>query len=165
MSNLIRVGKRLVPLEHVALVEPFVLAPDSPLRTNRDLHARIVLLDRAVILSESTPEDISAAHGFRLLPLDRVATNPAIRFGVEEFEPSEDFKPSKDFLSRLTWTDVDRAPYSKLLLTAPEVVLAIAVRGEEAPVPGQDNDDAPSAPKRRRRNAARAAAGAPKMAP
>jgi hypothetical protein len=61
---------------------------------------------------------------------DGIATNPTIHFSVEAFEPAEEFKPSKPFRSRLLWRDQNGQMHSKLLLSAPENVLAVAVRGE-----------------------------------
>jgi hypothetical protein len=156
MSNLIRVGKRFIPVEHVALVEPYVPTPASPLRTSREFKSRIVLLNRDSVLSESAPEEIAEKHAFRVLPSDAVATNPAIRFGVEAFEPAENFTPSKNFMTRLSWHDLDGNSQSKLLLTAPEVALAIAVRGER-PEGAAEAKAESERPRRKRGAAARTA--------
>jgi hypothetical protein len=59
-----------------------------------------------------------------------LATNPAITFRVASFTPSDDFKPAKPFQTRITWRDPNGASQSKLLLTKPEAVIAIALRGE-----------------------------------
>lgn len=158
MSNLLRVRKRLIPIEHVALIEPFVQTPESPIRTEREFQSRIVLLDRDSVLCESGPEEMAAKYAFRLLRTDNVATNPTIHFGVEEFEAAAGFTPSKDFLTRLSWHDLDGNSQSKLLLTPPEETLSIAVRGD---LPESDSDarprPTPARPKRKRRSATRAA--------
>lgn len=156
MSNLLRIGKRLIPMEQVALFEPYVQNPESPIRSNREFKSRIVLLDRDSVLSETAAEEMAEIHSFRLLRQEQVATNPAIRFGVEDFVPAEGFTPSKEFLTRLSWHDLDGNSQSKLLLTSPEEVLSIVVRGE---VP--DAEEIPPVPSRRRRKRAAANRTAP----
>lgn len=156
MSNLMRIGKRLVPIEHVALIEPYVQTPDSPIRTQREFRSRIVLLNRDSVLSETAPGELAEVHAFRLLPVDSVATNPGIRFAVEEFAPAANFKPSKDYLTRLSWHDLDGNSQSKLLLTTPEETLSIAVRGDLPHVPEMQPSE-PVLPRRRRKAANRAA--------
>ena len=69
-----------------------------------------------------------------MLTIDRVATNPAIHFRVVSFLPAEGFKPSKAYATRLLWRDLDGNDQSKLPLSEPEMVLAIAVRREAEPV-------------------------------
>ena len=66
----------------------------------------------------------------KVLAEDSVGTNPAVRFSVETFEATEGFQPSKPYRSRLLWRDLEGNTQSKLLLSAPEAVLAIAVKGE-----------------------------------
>jgi hypothetical protein len=66
-----------------------------------------------------TVEAFAEANKFRRLPDDNVATNPAVRFRVETFEPSEGFQPRKPYQSRLKWRDQDGNEQSKLLLTKP----------------------------------------------
>jgi len=131
MDNVIRIAKRIIPIEQIALFEPFVAPTDPPLRTEKDFKARIVLLDRVSVLSEETPEDLANANRFRFVSKDRVGTNPAVAFSVEEFEPAENFQPTKPFLTRLLWNDSQGNSRSKLMLASPEEVLSIVVRGEE----------------------------------
>lgn len=133
MENIVRVAKRLIPTEEIALVEPFVFESNSPLRTARDLKSRIVLLDKTSILFERPPEEIAESNGFRFIVADCVATNPAIRFWVETFEPARAFTPSRPFQSRLLWRDQNGQVQSKLLTATAETVLAVAVRGERDP--------------------------------
>jgi hypothetical protein len=76
------------------------------------------------VLTEETVEAFAEANKFRRLPQDNVATNPAVRFRVETFEPSEGFQPRKPYQSRLKWCDQDGNEQSKLLLTKPETVIA-----------------------------------------
>lgn len=154
MSNLMNVGKRIIPVEHVALIESYILNAESRIRTSREFKSRIVLLNGDSVLSETAPGEMAEVYSFRMMPKDGVATNPAIRFRVEQFEPAENFKPSKDYLTRLSWTDLDGNSRSKLLMSSPETVLSIAVRGDDHRAP-------PEAPKpttrsRRRRLASRA---------
>jgi hypothetical protein len=81
-----------------------------------------------------------------MLQMDRVATNPAIHFRVETFVPADGFAPAKAFATRLLWRDLDGNDQSKLLLSEPETVLAVAVRGDADPhaAPAQDPARRPS---------------------
>jgi hypothetical protein len=151
MDNVIRIAKRIIPIEQIALVEPFVAPTDPPLRTDKDFKARIVLLDRVSILSEETPEELANANRFRFVGADRVGTNPAVAFSVEEFEPAENFQPTKPFRTRLLWNDSQGNARSKLMLATPEVVLAVVVRGEVEP---QNNERPPTRASRRQRRSA-----------
>jgi hypothetical protein len=153
MTDLIRIGKRLIPVEHVALIEPYVHTPDSPLRTNREFKSRIVLLNRDSVLSERVPDELAKEHAFRMLTADGVATNPSIHFGVEEFQAAENFTPTKDYLTRLSWLDFEGNSQSKLLLTNPETTLAVAVRGEGT-MPTTTEAVKPQRPRRKRNRAA-----------
>jgi hypothetical protein len=143
MDNVIRIAKRLIPIERIALFEPFVISTDQGLRSTKEFKARIVLLDRVSILAEETPEQLGVANRFRMIAADRVATNPAVNFQVETFEPAEHFKPSRPFLSRLSWHDQDGNTQSKLLLAPPETVLAVVVRGEEVVEAGEESEAQP----------------------
>lgn len=133
MSTTVVIGKRHIPLEHVALVESFDPSLHPGIKTEKAFKARVVLIDRQSILTEETVEAFAGGHGFRFLAGDQAATNPAIRFGVENFVPAEGFEPTKPFLTRLSWRDLDGNTQSKLLLSTPEDVLAIAVTGENKP--------------------------------
>jgi hypothetical protein len=130
MTAVVHTSKHLIPVERIALFEPFVMPAEPPFQSNKDFKGRILLLDKMSVLTEETPEELAEANGFRFIPADRVATNPAIPFGVETFTPAENFQPSKPYVSRLTWRDGDGNVQSKLLVAPPELVLAVAVRGE-----------------------------------
>jgi hypothetical protein len=133
MSVTVTVGKRLIPLEHIALIEPFDAAAQAKLEIDRPFQARIVLIDRESVLTEEALAAFAGKHGFRVLSEEGIATNPAIRFSVEAFEPAEGFKPTKPYRSRLLWRDRDGQAQSKLLLAGPETVLAVVVRGGTEP--------------------------------
>jgi hypothetical protein len=97
------------------------------------------------VLTEETPQAFAAANGFRMLQMDGVATNPAVRFRVESFVPAEGFAPRKEYVTRLLWRDLDGNDQSKLLLSDPETVLAVAVRGStDAYAPAQEAADRPN---------------------
>jgi hypothetical protein len=130
MSNFITVGRRLIPSEHIVFVEPFDVNANPKFQTTRDFKGRVVLVNRDSVLIEETPKAFADANGLRMLADDGVATNPAIRFRVETFVPAEGFVPSKAYATRLLWRDLDSNDQSKLLLSLPETVLAVAVRGE-----------------------------------
>lgn len=150
-TTTLTVGKRLLPLEHIALFKPYEPAEHSRMQSERPFKTRIVLIDRDSVLSEEPLGALAERHGFRLLTVDNVATNPAVHFNVEAFEPREGFTPRKSYRSRLLWRDHEGEPQSKLLLTEPEKVLAIAVRGE--PQNPAAESDPPPRPRRRRRRA------------
>lgn len=130
MNNVITIGKRLIPIEHIAFVEPYDPATNPKLQTSRDYKSRIVMINRESILTEQTPQSFAEAHRFRMLVSDQIATNPSVGFRVETFEPADGFTPSKAFATRLLWRDRDGNDQSKLLVASPETVLAVVVRGE-----------------------------------
>jgi hypothetical protein len=160
MENVITIGRRHVPIEQIAYVEPFEIAADSDFKPEKPFKARVVLLDRDTVLTEATPQEFADAHGFRMLAEDNVATNPAIPFRVESFEPTEGFAPAKPYQTRLMWRDPTGKNQSKLLLTRPEAVIAVALRGESSDAGGERKR--PRRPAQRRaarpRGAARAEA-------
>ena len=139
MSKTIQIGRRLVPVEQIALVEPFDPETQKSMRSDRPFKARIVLLNRDSVLTEDSPEAFAESHSFRGLIEDGAYTNPQVHFAVESFHPVEGFNPTKPYLSRLVWRDLDGNTQSKLLLTKPEHVLAVAVRGE---LESEDTDEA-----------------------
>jgi hypothetical protein len=155
MQNIVTLGRRLVPIEHIAFVEPFDPAANSQFKTEKPYKARVVLINRESVLTEATPASFAETHGFRMLPEDSVATNPAITFKVETFAPSEGFNPAKPYATRLMWRDQDGNEQSKLLLTKPEAVIALALRGQTEPAPAEtETPRRPSQPRTPRRRAA-----------
>lgn len=130
MSSTIKLGRRLVPVEQIALIEPFDPSTQFRIQTDRAFKARIVLLNRESVLTEDAPGDLAEAHHFRELPDEPVFTNPDVHFSVEVFQAVEGFNPTKPYKSRLVWSDLGGNTQSKLLLGKPEDVLAIAVRGQ-----------------------------------
>lgn len=129
MANYITVGRRLIPSEHVAFVEPFDPNANPKFQTSRDFKSRVVMVNRDSVLTEEPPQHFVEANGFRMLQIDRVATNPAVQYRVETFVPADGFVPAKAYATRLLWRDLDGNDQSKLLLSEPETVLAVAVRG------------------------------------
>lgn len=132
MENVITLGKRLLPIEQIALVEPFDPSSNRDFKPEKDFKARVVLVNRDTVLTEIPPREFAAARGFPLLTEDNVAANPAIAFSVESFSPSENFKPTKPYQTRLKWRDREGNEQSKLLLTKPESVLAVVLRRADA---------------------------------
>jgi hypothetical protein len=133
MQDVITIGKRLVPVEQVALVEPFDPAANPDFKPEKDFKSRVVLLNRDTVLAETTPAEFAEGHGFRMLGEDGAAINPAIAFRVETFTPTETFKPEKPYATRLKWRDREGDEHSKLLLTKPETVIAVVLRGGVEP--------------------------------
>jgi hypothetical protein len=124
MPQIITIGKRLVPLNDIAFVEPFDPRENTDFRSTKDFRARVVLVDRESLLTEQTQEAFANAQGFHWLATDQVALNPSIRFRVESFQPAEGFSPTKPYATRLRWVDGDNEQ-SKLLLTPPEDVVTL----------------------------------------
>jgi hypothetical protein len=154
MTTTITIGRKLIPAEHIALIEPVEPAALARMQTDRPFKARVVMIDRESVLTEQTAEDFAKAHGFRWIMEDGVGANPAIRFGVESFSPMDGFRPSKPYRSRLIWRDFDGNTQSKLFIATPEIVLAVAVTGEPLPAEageGAQEKEISSAPARRRR--------------
>jgi hypothetical protein len=127
----ITIGKRLVPVEQIALIEPFDEASRERMQSEKSFQTRIVLLHRESVLTEEAMAAFAEHNGFRVLAGDGIATNPVIQFSVEAFEPAGEFNPTKPYKSRLLWRDPSGKVQSKLLLSAPEEVLASTVRGGE----------------------------------
>jgi len=158
MENVITIGRALVPVEQIAYIEAFEPSANEQFKPDKPYKGRVVLLNREYVLTETAPQEFAEANGFRLLPEDNVATNPAITFRVESFAPTEDFNPAKPYQTRLMWRNPDGSSHSKLLLTKPELVIAIALRGETEP--GNERKARPrrpAQPRTRRRPAPRAA--------
>jgi hypothetical protein len=133
MQNIITVGEEYVPVEHIAYIELFEPPANGQFKSDKPWKGRVVLLNRVSVLTEDTPSDFAKANEFRFLPEDNVATNPIIPFRVRRFKPTEDFNPGKPFQTQLSWRDQDGNSRRKLLLTNPEMVIAIALRGETDP--------------------------------
>lgn len=151
MDNVITFGKRLLPVEQIALIEPFDPSSNPDFKPAKEFKARVVLLNRDTVLTETTPEEFASAQGFRLLTEDNVAVNMAIVFKVESFEPTENFKPAKPYQTRLKWRDQEGNEQSKLLLTKPDAVLALVLRRADAASPESKTSKRP-AKRRRLRN-------------
>jgi len=147
--NIITIGKRLVTAEQIALVEPFDPESNPEFKPEKDYKARVVLLNRDTVLTETTPKEFSEANGFYLLTDENVAVHPSIVFRIETFEATETFKPAKGYRTRIKWRDPDGNEQSKLLVMEPEsVVLELSRRGVESVV---DAKPSPRRPQRKRR--------------
>src|ERR1700683_84292 len=125
MQKVITVGKRLVPSEQIAFVEPFDGSSNPDFKPDRPFKARVVLVNRDTVLTELSPQEFAGLQGFHMLDDDVIAVNPAVAFQVETFTPTESFNPAKAYLTRLKWRDHDGNDQSKLLLTKPEMVIGV----------------------------------------
>ena len=85
MSSFVIVGRRLIPREHIAFVEPFDPNANPNFQTTREFRGRVVMVNRDSVLIEETPQAFAEESKFRMLRDDGVATNPAIHFQVETF--------------------------------------------------------------------------------
>jgi len=148
MQDVITIGRELVPVAQIAYIEAFEPPADGQFKPEKPYKSRVVLLNRETVLTETAPQEFAEANGFRLLPEDNVATNPAITFRVESFAPTEEFNPAKSYQTRLMWRGPDGNSHSKLLLSKPEMVIAIALRGETDT--GADRKARPRRPARQR---------------
>ena len=149
MTTTLTIGRRLVPIEQIALIEPFEPSANPRMQTDRPFKTRVVLLNRDSILTEEPTESFAETQGFRLLPEDGVFTSPTLHFSVEVFHPAPGFQPEKPYQSRLVWRDLDGNTQSKLLLTKPGQALAIAVRGQ-VDTPAEERDPAAVQPSQAR---------------
>jgi hypothetical protein len=139
-----------VPAEQIAFVEAFAPTSNPDFKPERDFKGRVVLLNRDTVLTEMTPQDFAAAYHLRPLAEDNVAIGQAIAFRVETFTPTETFQPTKAYRTRLKWRDHDGNDQSKLLVTAPETVVAeLSLRRTELAPPSKG---AARRPARRRRS-------------
>ncbi len=64
MTKTIQVGKRIVPIEQIALIEPFDPETQKNMRSSRAFRSRIVLLNRDSGLSKAYPLAFSEDHAF-----------------------------------------------------------------------------------------------------
>jgi hypothetical protein len=136
--TVITIGKRLVSSEQVAFVERFDPSSNPEFKPEKDFKGRVVLLNREIVLTEQTPQEFATAHDLHLFTEDSVAVNRAIRFKIELFEPTESFAPSKPYRTRLKWRDLSGGEQSKLLITAPETVIAEILKAKtETPAPAK----------------------------
>src|ERR1700761_51910 len=87
--NIVTIGKRLIPLEQIAFVEPFEPSANPDFRPERDFRSRIVLINRDILLTEQPIESSAYEHGLKLLPEDNVAVSSTILYSIEKFEPRE----------------------------------------------------------------------------
>jgi hypothetical protein len=154
MQEVITIGKRLVPAEQVAYVKPFDPTSNPEFKAPRDFKGRMVLLNREILLTEQTPQDFAAEHHLHLFTEDDVAVSRVIHFKIEIFEPTEKFTPAKPYRTRLKWTDLAGDEQSKLLVTAPETVIAEILKART---------EMPSAAKRPIRKPARGRNGSRRM--
>ena len=132
--KVVTIGKRLVPVEQVAFVEPFDPAANPEFRPEKQFKARLVLLNRDIVLTEQTVQEFATEHELHLFGEDTVAVNRAIPFRVETFEPTESFNPAKPYKTRLKWKDLAGGEQSKLLLTVPDTVIAELLEAKAEPV-------------------------------
>jgi hypothetical protein len=84
---------------------------------------KVITIGKRLVAAEQEAA-FAEAHALHLFKEDDVAVNRAIAYKIESFEPSGSFNPSKPFKTRLKWTDASGAGQSKLLVTAPETVIA-----------------------------------------
>ena len=151
--NIITIGKRMIALEQIAFVEPFDPAANPEFKPEKEFKARLVLLNREVVLTENSPQEFSEANGFHLLAQDNVAVNPSLAFRVEIFTPTESFKPGKAYRTRIKWRDANGNEQSKLLVMEPETVVAeLSQRGTQRPVNANRPPRRPQSRKRGPRN-------------
>ena len=125
MPNVVTIGKRVIPLDQIAFVEPFDPTRNPNFKPSKEFKTRLVLLNREIVLAEENPRAFAESHGMRFLEEDQVGINPTIGFRIETFEATKDFKPEKPFQSRLKWRDEVGKEQSKLLLAKPESLVEI----------------------------------------
>jgi hypothetical protein len=151
--TILTIGKRLISLEEIAYVEPFDPAANPEFKPEKDFKARLVLLNRDIVLSENSPQEFAEANGFHLLAEDNVAVNPSLAFKVETFAPTDSFKPGKAYRTRIKWRDANGNEQSKLLVMEPETVVAeLSQRGANRAVNSKRVPRRPAKTRRAPRN-------------
>lgn len=150
MSDTITIGRRILPVEQIVLVEPYEASSNQRVQSEKQFKSRVVLIDRESVLAEFEPFAFAEQNGFRMLLEDNAAVSPNVKFWIETFEPAEGFNPTKPYKTRLTWRDGDNVQ-SKLLVTAPEIALAVTVRGEVLK-PASTSETPPDQPDAQRRS-------------
>ncbi len=151
--TILTIGKRLISLDQIAYVEAFDPAANPEFKPEKDFKARLVLLNRDVVLTENAPKEFSEANGFHLLAEDNVAVNPSLAFRVETFAPTESFKPGKAYRTRIKWRDANGNEQSKLLVMEPETVVAeLSQRGADRAAGTKRSPRRPGRPRRGPRN-------------
>lgn len=126
--KVITIGKRLVPVEQVAFVEPFDATANPDFKPEKDYKGRIVMLNRDIVLTEQTPQEFAADHELHLFIEDSVAGRWCS--GSKTFEPTESFEPAKPYKTRLKWRDLTGGEQSKLLLTEAVIAEILAAKTE-----------------------------------
>lgn len=129
--KVITIGKRLVPAEQIAFVEPFDPSANPEFKPEKEFKGRLVLLNRDIVLTKQTPQDFAAEHELHLFVEDAIAVSWNIAFRVETFGPTESFNPTKPYRTRLKWRDLTGGEQSKLLVTTPEAVIAELLGAKE----------------------------------
>jgi hypothetical protein len=151
--TILTIGKRLISLDQVAYVEAFDPAANPEFKPEKDFKARLVLLNRDVVLSANSPQEFAEANGFHWLAEDNVAANPSLAFRVETFTPTESFKPGKAYRTRIKWRDANGNEHSKLLVMEPETVVGeLSQRGANRAVGSKRAPRRPQNKKRGPRN-------------
>jgi hypothetical protein len=64
MEDVITVGKRLLPVEQIALVEPFDPTSNPEFKPEKNFKARVVLLNRDTVLTEVSPQEFAGSGLF-----------------------------------------------------------------------------------------------------
>jgi hypothetical protein len=82
MQNVITLGRRFVPVEQIAFVEPFDPASNPKLKSDNAFKARVILLNRDTVLTEQTVQELADAQAFR-----QGRRNPA--FETAKFGPGQ----------------------------------------------------------------------------
>jgi hypothetical protein len=63
MEDVITIGRRIVPFERIALIEPFDPASNPDFKPAKEFRARVVMLNRDIVLTELAPQEFADARG------------------------------------------------------------------------------------------------------
>jgi hypothetical protein len=61
MQTIVTIGRRMIPAEHIALVEPFDPSANPQFRNDKAFKARVVLVNRESVLTEDAPQTFAEA--------------------------------------------------------------------------------------------------------
>ncbi len=67
MTTNAQIGRRLIPLEQIALIEAFDPSTQTRMKSERPFQARVVMIDRDSVLTEEPVATLAERYGFRML--------------------------------------------------------------------------------------------------
>jgi hypothetical protein len=154
----IRIDNKRVLASNIAYVEHFDPADNPALTNAEEFLGRVHPTSKSErnFLTRLSPQEFEddKMGGFRYLPTDKLAFNPAVVVRIEDYDPAAakpEFQTTKPYTARVVWIDPrTNDERSKLLQTDPDT-LAATLWGTNAkrpnprgPGPSTASDPAPA---------------------